>query len=127
MRHNFRALQIFEFADNKKKLRVKIFWTSECQQMLYKEFYHFLYKRNSLCFPQVKTIVVEKKVNEIINRLNKTKEEKDPNFREEREQRDREERNEQKKRQQQEVFNHFCVVRKRCFKEGCLTKSFSLH
>ena len=75
----------------------------------------------------IKTIVVEKKVNEIINRLNKTKEEKDPNFREEREQRDREERNEQKKRQQQEVFNHFCVVRERCFKEDFLTKSFSFH
>eukprot|EP00794_Sanderia_malayensis_P004862 gene4862-5501_t len=50
----------------------------------------------------VKTVMVEKKVNEIINRLNKTKEEKDPNFRALREERDRKERLEQRKQQQQQ-------------------------
>ncbi|XP_070555784.1 coiled-coil domain-containing protein 25-like [Ptychodera flava] len=41
---------------------------------------------------EVKTMKVEKRINEIVNRLNKTKEERQPDLRAEREQRDREER-----------------------------------
>nr|CAG4642125.1 EOG090X0G3O [Eurycercus lamellatus] len=46
---------------------------------------------------QVRKMRVEKRVNEIINRLNKTKVEKKPDFRFEREQRDREEREDKKR------------------------------
>lgn len=45
----------------------------------------------------VKTIFVEKRVNETVNRLNKTKKEKFPDLQQEKENRDREERNEAKK------------------------------
>ncbi|XP_065062053.1 coiled-coil domain-containing protein 25-like isoform X2 [Rhopilema esculentum] len=45
----------------------------------------------------VKRIMVEKKSNEIINRLNKTKVEEDPNFQQLREERDRKERLKQKR------------------------------
>ncbi|XP_031569348.1 coiled-coil domain-containing protein 25-like [Actinia tenebrosa] len=45
----------------------------------------------------VKTVKVEKRRNEIINRLNKTKKELFPDFREEREERDRQDREEAKK------------------------------
>ena len=45
---------------------------------------------------QVRTIHVEKRINEIVNRLNKTKEEKKPDLRAEREERDRKERENQK-------------------------------
>lgn len=45
----------------------------------------------------VRFIKVEKRINEIVNRLNKTKEEKFPDLREAKEDRDRQERNEQKK------------------------------
>ena len=45
----------------------------------------------------VKKIRVEKRVNEIVNRLNKTKEERKIDFRAERERRDREEREEKKR------------------------------
>jgi len=45
----------------------------------------------------VKTIYVEKRINETVNRLNKTKEEKFPDLMQEKEDRDREERNEAKK------------------------------
>ena len=58
---------------------------------------------------QVRKIRVEKRVNEIVNRLNKTKVEKKPDLRQEREQRDREEREnkkqllkEQKEREREE-------------------------
>ncbi len=47
--------------------------------------------------------MVEKKSNEIINRLNKTKVEDDPNFRELREERDSKERLAQRKVQKAEV------------------------
>ncbi|XP_063967926.1 coiled-coil domain-containing protein 25-like isoform X1 [Lytechinus pictus] len=47
---------------------------------------------------EVITVTVEKKLNEIVNRLNKTKEERKPDLRLEREARDREERNENKKK-----------------------------
>lgn len=47
---------------------------------------------------EVHTVSVEKKNNEIVNRLNKTKEERKPDLRLERESRDREERNENKKK-----------------------------
>lgn len=46
---------------------------------------------------QVRKIRLEKRVNEIINRLNKTKVEGHPNLRQEREDRDQRERNEAKK------------------------------
>ncbi|KAK2185517.1 hypothetical protein NP493_232g03002 [Ridgeia piscesae] len=45
---------------------------------------------------EVRTIHVEKRINEIVNRLNKTKVEKKPDLREEREERDRKERETQK-------------------------------
>nr|XP_058963874.1 coiled-coil domain-containing protein 25-like [Pocillopora verrucosa] len=47
---------------------------------------------------EVRIIKVEKRVNEIVNRLNKTKEEKFPNLREEREERDRLEREDGKQK-----------------------------
>jgi len=46
---------------------------------------------------EVRKIRVEKRVNEIVNRLNKTKVEKKPDLRQEREQRDREERDNKKR------------------------------
>lgn len=49
----------------------------------------------------VKTIMIEKKSNEMINRLNKTKQELDPNFRELREERDRKERLSERKKEQE--------------------------
>ncbi|KAL7646914.1 UNVERIFIED_CONTAM: hypothetical protein RMT77_002171 [Armadillidium vulgare] len=51
---------------------------------------------------EVYKIHVEKRINEIVNRLNKTKEDKKLNFREERENRDRLERNAEKKRMKEE-------------------------
>ncbi|CAL4079313.1 unnamed protein product, partial [Meganyctiphanes norvegica] len=45
---------------------------------------------------EVRKIRLEKRINDIVNRLNKTKEEHHPDFRAEREERDRQERNEQK-------------------------------
>lgn len=47
-------------------------------------------------FLQVKIVAVEKKINEIVNRLEKTKEERFPDLAAEKESRDREERNEKK-------------------------------
>lgn len=52
----------------------------------------------------MKSIVLEKKDNDILRRLNKTKEERHPDLRAEKEERDRAERQEQRKRQQDEVF-----------------------
>ena len=49
---------------------------------------------------EVRKVRVEKRINEIVNRLNKTKEERSVDFREEREKRDREEREDQKKKLQ---------------------------
>ncbi|XP_077408857.1 coiled-coil domain-containing protein 25 [Vanacampus margaritifer] len=57
---------------------------------------------------EVKTVAVEKKVNEIVNRLEKTKEERHPDLAAEKESRDREERNEKKAQLQEQ---------KRCEKE----------
>ena len=51
---------------------------------------------------EVRSVIVEKKINEILNRLNKTKEERDVDFRAEREQRDAEERQEDKKKKLKE-------------------------
>ncbi|NWQ84686.1 CCD25 protein, partial [Columbina picui] len=48
------------------------------------------------CIPKVKMLTVEKKVNEILNRLEKTKVERFPDLAAEKEARDREERNEKK-------------------------------
>lgn len=57
-----------------------------------------LYANNNFeCFNvQVKIVAVEKKVNEIVNRLEKTKAERYPDLAAEKESRDQEERNEKK-------------------------------
>jgi hypothetical protein len=47
---------------------------------------------------RVLTVKVEKKLSEVVNRLNKTREERKPNLQEEREERDRQERAERRKR-----------------------------
>ena len=52
--------------------------------------------------------MVEKKSNDILNRLNKTKEELDPNFREMREERDRKERSKEKREKQEKVNMYTC-------------------
>lgn len=51
---------------------------------------------------QVKTVAVEKKINEIVNRLEKTKEENYPDLAAEKESRDAEERNEKKAQLQEQ-------------------------
>jgi len=51
---------------------------------------------------EVKKVDVDKRINEIVNRLNKTKEEKSPDFRALREERDRKERASEKKVQQEQ-------------------------
>ena len=50
---------------------------------------------------------VEKRINEIVNRLNKTKEEKFPNLRDEREERDRLEREDGKQKLREQVTLFF--------------------
>ena len=59
-------------------------------------------------FLKVRTIQVEKKISEIVNRLNKTKEERVVNLRELREERDQVERegNKKKLREQVCLFNY---------------------
>ena len=52
---------------------------------------------------QVHTVMVEKKLGEVVNRLNKTKVERKPNLRAEREERDRQERMELRMAQEEEV------------------------
>jgi len=61
---------------------------------------------------KVRTIQVEKKISEIVNRLNKTKEEKVVNLRELREERDRLERegNKKKLREQVCLFNYALMI-----------------
>lgn len=54
-------------------------------------------------FLKVRIIQVEKKISEIVNRLNKTKEEKVVNLRELREERDRQEREGNKKKLREQV------------------------
>jgi len=51
---------------------------------------------------QVRTVKVERRINEIVNRLNKTKAEKKPDLRAEREERDKRERETQKARMKEE-------------------------
>lgn len=51
---------------------------------------------------QVKTVRVEKKINEVVNRLNKTRAERKPDLRAEREERDRREREGQKARDRED-------------------------
>lgn len=51
---------------------------------------------------EVRTIKVEKKINEIVNRLNKTKEERQVDLKEEKDKRDRQEREDQKKLMKEE-------------------------
>ena len=60
---------------------------------------------------QVKTVTVEKKLNEIVNRLNKTCEERQPDLRAEREERDRQERLERRRLQEEEVGFHLLLIR----------------
>lgn len=55
-------------------------------------------------------MLVEKKLGEVVNRLNKTKREAHPDLRAEREERDRKERMEQRREQEEKVHVH-C----RCF------------
>lgn len=50
--------------------------------------------------------MVEKKLGDVVNRLNKTREEKYPNLQEERERRDAEERAELRHQQQEKVCLH---------------------
>ncbi len=52
---------------------------------------------------EVRSVVVDRKVGEIVNRLNKTKEWKKPDLRLEREERDRRERQERRKMELEEV------------------------
>ena len=54
-------------------------------------------------YKQVKTVTVEKKLSEVVNRLNKTSEERQPDLRAEREERDRQERLEKRRLQEEEV------------------------
>ena len=50
---------------------------------------------------------MEKKINEALNRLNKTRKERTPNLRQEREQRDREERELQKQLLREKVMKEY--------------------
>jgi len=52
---------------------------------------------------QVQSTMVEKKVGDVVNRLNRTREEKFPDLRAQREERDAKERQELRKRQEEEV------------------------
>lgn len=67
--------------------------------------YHFEYTHGTefkcSVYFQVRSVRVEKRINEIVNRLNKTKVEKHPDFRAEREERDHKEREAQKRVQQE--------------------------
>ena len=49
------------------------------------------------------SVKVEKKLNDVVNRLNKTKELRKPDLQAEREERDREEREERRRKQEEEV------------------------
>ena len=53
---------------------------------------------------KVRSMKVEKRINEIVNRLNKTKTERFPDLRVEREQRDQEEREDKRKEMHEKVF-----------------------
>ena len=55
---------------------------------------------------QVRTVLVEKKVGEVVNRLNKTRQLKKPDLRGERERRDAEERREMRRMEEEEVGGH---------------------
>ena len=52
---------------------------------------------------KVRSVFVEKRINETVNRLNKTKVERFPDLQQEKEERDREERNESKKKYKEQV------------------------
>uniref|UniRef100_A0A3B4H282 Coiled-coil domain-containing protein 25 n=1 Tax=Pundamilia nyererei TaxID=303518 RepID=A0A3B4H282_9CICH len=75
---------------------------------------------------EVKIVAVEKKINEIINRLEKTKVERFPDLAAEKESRDREERNE-KKAQLQEQKRREKEEQKRKKEQEELRKSLKLH
>ncbi len=53
---------------------------------------------------QVQSVVVEKRLGEVVNRLNKTKEWKKPDLRGQREERDRQKRLERRRREAEEVW-----------------------
>ena len=55
-------------------------------------------------------MTVEKKLSEIVNRLNKTCEERQPDLRAEREERDRQERLERRRMQEEEVGFHLLLI-----------------
>lgn len=54
--------------------------------------------------------MVEKKLSDIVNRLNKTSEERMPDLRAEREERDRQERLERRRQQEEEVCAWYCCL-----------------
>lgn len=75
-----------------------------------------------LIYQQVKIVAVEKKINEIVNRLEKTKQELYPDLAADKENRDREERNEkkaqiqeQKKKEKDEMKKKKEMEELRCF------------
>ena len=55
-------------------------------------------------------MTVEKKSNDILNRLNKTKQEASPDFRAMREERDRKQRSEEKRKMQKQVILYLFLV-----------------
>ncbi|KAJ7373868.1 Coiled-coil domain-containing protein 25 [Desmophyllum pertusum] len=61
---------------------------------------------------EVRIIKIEKRINEIVNRLNKTKEEKFPNLRDEREERDRLEREDGKQKLREQELRLFNGLKK---------------
>ena len=63
---------------------------------------HVVLSKDTIFHMQVRTIHLEKRINEIVNRLNKTKVEKFPDLREEREGRDQLEREDQKAKQREQ-------------------------
>lgn len=62
---------------------------------------------------QVKIVAVEKKINEVVNRLEKTKQELYPDLAAEKENRDREERNEKKAQIQEQKKKEKDEIRKK--------------
>lgn len=72
---------------------------------------------------EVRTMVVEKKINEVVNRLNRTKEERFPDLRLEREQRDQEERDDKRKELQAKTQQEKEDERHR--KEEAQTRSYT--
>lgn len=84
------------YASKRETIFFLILWY-DTTDITFTVIYIFLKNNNFECFNvQVKIVAVEKKVNEIVNRLEKTKAERYPDLAAEKESRDREERNEKK-------------------------------